>query len=158
MNLASNWNIDICKVKCPSFWRVVEGVVASFWITAALNSARCGMPAWKERVLEYSGVPCVLLSSFIFPFWIVVLFFMDMTYQCLKEEGIQVDYLIDLHWLYLRATVYLNEPCKVFVRVREYWTDGILRVLYRFFVLASKRILWLEPFVIWLEKQLSYLD
>ena len=78
------------------------------------------MPAWNERVLEYSGVPCVLLSSFIFPFWIVVLFFMDMTYQCLKEEGIQVDYLIDLHGLYLRATVYLNEPCKVFVRVQEY--------------------------------------
>ena len=156
MNLASSWNIDVCKGKCSSVWRVVEGVVASFWITAALNSARCGMPAWKERVLEYSGVPCVLLSSFIFPFWIVVLFFMDMTYQCLKEEGIQVDYLIDLHGLYLRATVYLNEPCKAFARVLEYWVDHILRVLYSFFVLASKRIPMLEPLERRPSKQFSY--
>lgn len=157
MKVVSSWNLDVCKDSSCAVWRVVEGVVASFWITAAPSSARFGIPAWKERVLEYPGLTPALNPSFFFPFWTVVLFFMDMTYQCLKEERIMVEYSIDLHGLCYQSTSYLNESCKAFVRVGEYLTGHILRVLYCFFVLASKRILGLESFVTRPGKQISYL-
>lgn len=145
MNVASSWNIDVCRGNCFSVWRVGEGVVASFLITAALNSARCGIPVRKERVLEYSRAAPALPPSFFLPLWIVVLFFIDMTYYCLKGDCLQVDYSIDFHWLLLLSKDCLCEPCKAFARVSEYWVDHILRVLYSFFVLASKRIPKLEP-------------
>ena len=156
MKVASCWNLDVWKGFCSPVWRVVEGVVASFWITAAPNSARCGIPACIGRVLEYSGTPPAFASVLFLSLLDFVLFFMDMTYLCLKEGQLKVEYSIDLHGLCFRATGYLNEPCKAFVRVREYQTDHILRVVYCFFVLASKRILGMESFVTRPGKQISY--
>ena len=156
MKVASCWNLDVWKDLCSAVWRVLEGVVASFWITAAPNSARCGIPAWIVRVLEYSGPPPAFASVFFLSLLDYVLFFMYMTYLCLKEGQLKVEYSIDLHGLCFRATAYLNEPRKAFGRVREYWTDHILRVVYCFFVLASKRILRMEPFVTRPGKQISY--
>ena len=90
-----------------------------------LNNGRaefCEM--WNSRldsasfgILSAAARFCLGLFSFPFGF---VLFFMDMTYLCLKEGQLQVEYLIDLHGICFRATAYLNEPCKAFGRVREY--------------------------------------